>query len=506
MIGKKFGNYQAIALLGEGGMGAVYLATHPEIGRQVAVKVLRKELVSDPGALNRFLNEARASNAIRHPNIVEILDMGALDDGQPYIAMELLEGESLSARLRKLKRLTVEAAVELGCQTASALGAAHRKGIVHRDLKPDNLHIIADPHRDEHEIIKVLDFGICKLQATLTGVSQTRTGTLMGTPIYMSPEQCLGTKQVDGRTDIYSLGVILFEMVCGRPPFVSEGIGELINMHINVQPEPPTQVVSTLPGWLDVVILKALAKKPDDRFGTMAQLEDALRRGPSGMSTHKGHSVTDVGALVTMAAAKGEPRAPTRSDRAPVEITSQEFGSSGAIPVAQDATGSAMETMVVRGWRRWILPISAAAIVSIVAVILIAAGAGKPARPTTTTAATPAAKTTTAPVAPPKPAPTPEAAPTPPPPAPVHLTIDSTPQGATVSDAETGAALGNTPLELERPRGGALKLRIEKAGYASQEQSVPLDEDRTVPIALPKLKARTPGPHRPAKPEEPAKL
>src|SRR5207245_1864969 len=203
MIGQQFGNYRVLSLLGEGGMGAVYLAEHPGIGRRVAVKVLHKQYTTDEQLLGRLLNEARAANAIRHPNIIEILDSGMRPDGTPFLVMELLEGESLGARIRRVGRLPIREAVEFTYQTASALGAAHKKGIVHRDLKPDNLFVVADPHGVLPERIKVLDFGIAKLQQPQPGDSvKTRTGTLMGTPIYMSPEQCRGTRTVDHRSDI----------------------------------------------------------------------------------------------------------------------------------------------------------------------------------------------------------------------------------------------------------------------------------------------------------------
>ena len=236
MVGERYGNYQAMALLGEGGMGAVYLAEHPGIGRKVAIKVLRSEMDHDPQLLTRFLNEARAANAIRHPNIIEVLDSGTTDKGASYLVMELLEGEALSARLRRLSRLDEKSAVDIAMQTALGLGAAHAKGITHRDLKPDNLFIIPEPTDASRERVKILDFGIAKLHKLAGDSLKTRTGTLMGTPIYMSPEQCLGTREVDHRSDVYSLGVIVYEMLTGKPPFLSEGFGELLSMHLH---EPP---------------------------------------------------------------------------------------------------------------------------------------------------------------------------------------------------------------------------------------------------------------------------
>src|SRR6185503_5354542 len=278
MIGEQFGNYKSISLLGEGGMGAVYLAEHPGIGRRVAVKVLHKNYTRDEHLLARFLNEARAANAIRHPNIIEILDSGMLADGTPFLVMELLEGESLGTRLRQNGALAIAKAVDFAYQTASALGAAHAKGIVHRDLKPDNLFVVPDVHDTNRERIKVLDFGIAKLQqGSVADSVKTRTGTLMGTPIYMSPEQCRGTRTVDHRSDIYSLGVIFYEMLVGQPPFVSEGFGDLVNMHLNVPPASARSKRSDVPLALDALVLKMLAKNPEDRYAEMSEVQAALK-------------------------------------------------------------------------------------------------------------------------------------------------------------------------------------------------------------------------------------
>ena len=238
VIGQRFGNYRALSLLGEGGMGAVYLAEHPEIGRRVAIKVLRPELIKDPQLLLRFLNEARAANAIRHPNIIEILDSGTTSDGIAVSGHGVAGGRGAVRRASGgWAACPVADVMDFSYQVASALAAAHEKGIIHRDLKPDNLFIVADPSDPSRERIKVLDFGIAKLQAFPTGGGmQTRTGTLMGTPVYMSPEQCLGTKTVDARSDVYALGIIIYEMLAGAPPFLSEGFGELVNMHLNMRP------------------------------------------------------------------------------------------------------------------------------------------------------------------------------------------------------------------------------------------------------------------------------
>src|SRR6185312_5042105 len=223
---------------------------------------------------------ARAANAIQHPNIIDIIDVGILPSGIPYLMMELLKGESLARRLERDRRLPVAEAVNVAVQTASALNAAHAKGIVHRDLKPDNLFLVPDESRPFGHRVTVLDFGIAKLRGELSGSgAKTQTGAVMGTPPYMSPEQCRGvTDDIDDRTDIYALGIILFEMLTGAPPFVSEGWGEVVLMHVTKPVPPPRQQNPDIPVELEAVILKALAKSPAERWTTMAELDTALRK------------------------------------------------------------------------------------------------------------------------------------------------------------------------------------------------------------------------------------
>jgi serine/threonine protein kinase len=278
MIGRKINNYEITALLGEGGMGSVYVAEHPVLGRRVAIKVLKREFTEDKTLVARFMNEARAATAIRQPNIIEILDVGTLPDGIPYLMMELLEGETLAGRLFRDKRLSVEEAVAVASQAATALGAAHAKGIVHRDLKPDNLFLVPDANAAGGHRVVVLDFGIAKLRGELSsGSVKTHTGSVMGTPPYMSPEQCRGlTDDIDHRTDIYALGIILHEMLSGAPPFVSAGFGDLIIKHITEPPTPLRRLDARIPGHLEAAVLRALEKPREARFGSMADLRGAL--------------------------------------------------------------------------------------------------------------------------------------------------------------------------------------------------------------------------------------
>jgi serine/threonine-protein kinase len=278
MVGQRVNNFQILRMLGEGGMGAVYEAVHPTLRKRVAIKVLRPELAVDGAVVQRFFNEARAASSIRHPNIIEVIDLGQLPDGVPYLMMELLEGESLAQLLAREGPLAIERAVDLALQAARALAAAHCKGIVHRDLKPDNLFLIPDPASPGHQLVKVLDFGIAKLLGDLSATSvDTVAGTVFGTPPYMSPEQCRGkAAALDQRSDVYSLGIILYEMLCGKPPFSGDGLGDVMMMHLTAEPLPAGRLRPDLPPALEEVISTALAKQPVDRFATMSELSAAL--------------------------------------------------------------------------------------------------------------------------------------------------------------------------------------------------------------------------------------
>src|SRR6478735_9524748 len=219
--GTTVGAYRILQRIGAGGMGEVWLAEHAMLGRRAAVKVLLPEFSMKQEIVTRFFNEARAATAIADPGIVQIFDFGHHVDGTAYIVMELLDGEPLDKRLARNGALPVTDALRIMRQVASSLGAAHARGIVHRDLKPENIFLIRDPEVPGGERAKILDFGIAKL----IGENQvkTQTSVVMGTPGYMSPEQCRGAGKVDERADIYALGCVLFAAIAGRPPFWAEG-------------------------------------------------------------------------------------------------------------------------------------------------------------------------------------------------------------------------------------------------------------------------------------------
>jgi serine/threonine protein kinase len=278
MIGRRFGNYVVRMLLGRGSMSAVYLAEHPGLDRRVAVKVLAETRSRETCAVRRFLNEGRATCSIQHPAVVDILDMGMTLDGLRYIIMECLIGESLAGRITRTGPLPVANAVRLFRDAAAGLGAAHAKGIIHRDLKPENLFLMANaPGVSSPERIKVLDFGIAKVERSraLCPV-RTDTGLTVGTPPYMSPEQCCGSRDIDRRSDVYSLGVVLYESLCGKQPFVSPYAVEVLTMHLMRQVPSVRAERPEIPAALEAVVLRMLAKDRQDRYQTMGEVELAL--------------------------------------------------------------------------------------------------------------------------------------------------------------------------------------------------------------------------------------
>jgi serine/threonine-protein kinase len=277
MLGEVVGSYRITGQIGAGGMGAVYEAEHLLLGRRAAVKVLLPDRCTDKETVERFFNEARATTRIQHPGIVKIFDYGHLESGNAFIVMELLEGESLGTRLKREGRFSSTQAIAIARHIAGLLGEAHRHGVIHRDLKPDNVFLVPDPALPRGERAKVLDFGIAKLADDEEGGGlQTKTGTLMGTPVYMSPEQCRGAGGVDHRSDIYALGCVLYQMLCGRPPFVAEGSGEIIAAHIHVEPSPVRVYEASVPPDLEAVVMKLLQKDVALRYQTMEQVIEAL--------------------------------------------------------------------------------------------------------------------------------------------------------------------------------------------------------------------------------------
>jgi serine/threonine-protein kinase len=275
MIGEVLGNYRIVASIDRGGMGNVFKAEHTHLGRPAAIKLLRSELTGNDELVQRFFNEAKAATAIRHPGIVEVYDFGYTEDGRAFIVMELLEGSSLSKRIASSGRLSEKEAVRIARGLASVLKAAHGKGIVHRDLKPDNIFLVPDDE-EENGRVKVLDFGVAKLAEVPGEMSHTQTGMLMGTPLYMAPEQARAAGTIDHRADLYSMGCIMYELLTGAPPFIAEGAGEIIALQLFADPESLRGKLPDLSPELEAIVMKLLAKEPGDRFQSALELQQAL--------------------------------------------------------------------------------------------------------------------------------------------------------------------------------------------------------------------------------------
>jgi serine/threonine-protein kinase len=520
MAGDLVGSYRVVRKIGEGGMGAVYLAEHTLLGRPAAIKMLLRELSHREELVTRFFNEARAASSVKHPGIVEVYDFGTHTDGSAYIVMELLEGESLSARLRTLRVLGESRAVSFARQVCGALGAAHAKGVVHRDLKPDNLFIVRDPDTADGERTKILDFGIAKLASEQPGAaSMTRTGMVMGTPAYMAPEQCKGAGNVDQRSDLYSLGCILFEAVCGRPPFVAEGAGEVLAHHIFTPPPPPSSFAPVSPP-LEHIILRALAKDPAQRFRSAEEMLAALQtltpsapylRAGVGDATMMAGPSGALPAASAASAAWAGPTPPPPVGTSPPALRIATYPPPGAMPQTANvttmsgATGATTNPGTPPGAHRksWLLPVAAL-------VVLVAGGgvfgvlqqgsapgvqAARPSDPATdpatgaTKLAAPAANTPAAntPAANTPAANTPNLTPPAPPTsaANVTLAITSDPPGAEVYRMPQAVRIGMTPLRYDvEPVSGELVLLVRKRGYRDETVALRADHDAAQTIAL----------------------
>jgi serine/threonine-protein kinase len=431
------GRYELESVIGVGGMGIVYAGRHVLINKRVAVKVLRSDMTRDREMLDRFRREAQAASSIGHPHIVDVSDYGQLPDGSAYLVMEYLEGRSLAREMRACGPLPAGRIVHVARQVADALAAAHALGIVHRDLKPDNVHLVV--RGSDEDFAKILDFGIAKMAGPGTD-RLTRAGTVFGTPHYMAPEQAAGTS-VDHRTDIYSLGVILYEMVSGVLPFDADNYMGILTQHMYKAPAPLSTLDSAPPPGLEAIILKALAKRPEHRYQSMSELIEDLDRFKAGQVPE---AVRDM------------------------------LGSRGALAVPLDyfhgtapgVSGAAPEAGA--GWVRYAG--LAAASVGVAVLIPLSVLALRPAPPEPVTAA--GVTSVVASTPPPPPPPSPAA---PPAPAPGRDVIVTT----SPDDADLyvdGAKLGQSPKTVRVLAGRSVTVEARRDGY--EPKTVRVDDSK----------------------------
>jgi len=454
--GTKVGDYIVERKLGEGGMGAVFAARHPLIGKKVAIKVLSPALASSSEAVERFVREARSVNEIGHRNIVDIFLFDKLDNGLSYYVMEHLEGRSLHDELLRLGRpLTMPEIAVYIRPVISALTAAHARGIVHRDLKPENIYVV---DTDTGPIIKLLDFGIAKLATDGTSSFKTRTGVPMGTPYYMSPEQCLG-RGVDQRSDIYALGIILYQMATGRLPFSAESYLEVLQQQLHSQAEAAGQIAA-VPPHVERAIQWAMQKDAALRPQTVEQLWEALEG--------KGVSVAERPAA-TLPAGGPAPSLPGDYFTQP-GITQA--------PAMQPAGG-----------KKW-LPLVAVAGVVALGLGAFLALRGKAPEAQAPIVSAPAG--IPAPVASAQPPPAVSSA--------GVLRVDITPSDARLSvDGNAGATGQDVPVPA-----GTHRIRLEREGYVPIEQDIEIGANRRVSLQL-ALEKAVAAPAEPAQARTPAR-
>jgi eukaryotic-like serine/threonine-protein kinase len=460
-VGKTIdGRYLIERMIGEGGMGVVYAARHKVIGKRVAIKVLRGEMATDHEANERFLQEARSASAIGNPHIVDISDFGQLPDGSTYFVMELLGGKSLSAFLTDGKGpVPVPRLCHIAKQIAQGLAAAHAANIVHRDLKPDNVMLVN--RGVEKDFVKILDFGIAKVGSSTK--KMTRAGSVFGTPHYMSPEQAAGAT-VDHRTDIYALGVILYEMASGKVPFDADNFMGILTQHMYKAPVPIRALVPEVdvPAGLDAIVLKCLTKKPEGRYADMEQLAADLDKLEKGLMPD---------AVQEMMARSGA-----------FSVPADYFRVSG-MPAPVPATPGEKK----KRWPVYAVAAAAASIACVVGAILLARTASSTAEPLQPSAAAHSAvipeSIASRPASPgvssdPAPLPTRE------------VLVNVAPAGATLT--RDGRELGEAPIALHLAVGETASLVVMHAGYKAKTVTIDGKEPRQL-ITL------EPAPSRPSK-------
>jgi serine/threonine protein kinase len=527
------GRYEVIKLLGEGGMGAVYLAEHSAIEKKVALKVLHPEYATKGDIVTRFQQEAISASRIKHPNVLEVFDFGQLDDGSFFLAMEFLEGNDLADEIQKTRVLDGVRGVRYALQICRALAAAHAKGVVHRDMKPENVFL--QRTSDGEDIVKIVDFGIAQLRTNeeaAAGAKQrrlTRTGMIFGTPEYMSPEQAAG-RHADLRADVYAVGIILYEMFTGAVPFTGETFLAVLAKHLNEAPPAMSAVYPelALSPEFQTVIYRALEKNPDARYQTMAELSQALQATPEGRGTFLGnrdaiassrteyHEYQEVPTGAFTSPQYHERDAASRAPTAPGVTLSQSSAGAVSLPDAsrrRDAASTDAHTQAVGA--STVAPSSSRSGLVLGAVVLaVAAGGGFVFLTKGTREPVAAATPETPPAAPvltsaavPPPAPVLPVAPAPTTPASVaaasvvRLAVTTEPPGATLLK-DGFQVCDRTPCEVTAAPNETLELEAVK-GAQKGKAKVLAQRDQSVSI---KLAGSVAGPKPSTKPPQEERL
>ncbi|HNN97133.1 MAG TPA: serine/threonine-protein kinase [Pseudomonadota bacterium] len=490
MIGKLVGHYKVVRKIGEGGMGSVWEGLHEGIGRRVAIKILRAEYSKEANLVTRFFNEARAVNIVSHPGIVGSFDYGQLEDGTAYIVMEYIDGETLSGRIKRVRGSLGPDALRIGRQIAATLAAAHGKGIIHRDMKPDNIMIVADPEAPGGERAKVLDFGIAKIASEHEQGKQntglTQAGAVMGTPRYMSPEQCRGAAKVDVKTDVYALGIMMFEMLTGKPPFDADGTGALMALHIYSQPPQLREVDPSIPPHIEQLVASMLSKDPAAR-PSMTEVVQRI----------EGFGVKGTGVLSVVRAPGGSapgletsPFASAISHSSGVQaVVAEPSGPNTTSRPSLAGVGQTQDPTKIRApgerLKRLAIPAATAIVLSAIGLAVVL----RRPDPQPTIAVQPTVKN-------------------------IVWKIETTPPGAEVLRASDGKVLGVTPWRSEQAAsGGKLGITLRRAGFVNRELQLQQDADvsetiemKADPATAPEKTTPSSGTTKPGKkPGKPAK-
>ncbi len=505
LVGTAVGNYQVVKRLGKGAMGEVFLGEHPAIGRRVAIKVVMDSLSSNPEVTDRFLSEARAVSKVNHPNIIQIFDFGTLPDGRLYYVMEYLDGQELSELLTARAPLPPREAQDLLRQITAAMEAAHAAGIVHRDLKPDNIFVAST---DSGPLVKILDFGIAKLLEPAFGSeSQTATGMIMGTPLYMSPEQAAGqVNQISPRTDIYALGIITYEMLCGRCPFQSPTTALVLTMHITEPPPPLQTFVNGLPPSLETFIQRALSKEPEGRHQSMneyfVEFQQASSGGADALQPTLAGGDTDIEGAATVAADSIVPtgKHPNQSTGLEATVADTGAGLTADTTLGRSATESVPNGVAATGRspsRVWLSALLVLLTVAIAGITWYVLKDGQPPPK--------AAQPTTEPVAQ-----APDAAPEPPVMRPVEPPVQRPPARPAIRQIQVSSRKGRlkvlvtvpgappytrrTPFTVDARQGERVVLVARRRGYHAETRTFIVAEDRKIELALTRLGRPRPRP------------